>query len=168
VQPHELRSLLTSFAAERVALLQRHEAGARVVSHYDFNNAYQYVIAREETHLSWLQPALEELGASLPAAPAEIPVPAVPKSGRDAVAAAYRGILEDDARHLAAFVARWRTRVTGVTHARHRTMLGVIVGESVEHQRLFEQAATGFEDVMGRRTSGATRVGAVLPNRWME
>ena len=151
-----------------MALLERHEAGARVVSHYDFNNAYQYVIAREETHLSWLQPALEELGATLPASAAAIPVPVVPKSGRDADAAAYRGILDDDARHLAAFVERWRTRVAGVTHARHRTMLGVIVGESVEHQRLFEQAATGLEDVIGRRTAGATRVGAVLPNRWME
>ena len=34
----ELRQLLTDFTAERLAILQRHEASARVVSHYDFNN----------------------------------------------------------------------------------------------------------------------------------
>ena len=44
---NELQQLLTDLAAERVALIERHEAGARVVSHYDFNNTYQYVIARE-------------------------------------------------------------------------------------------------------------------------
>ena len=63
---NELQQLLTAIAAERVALIERHEAGARVVSHYDFNNTYQYVIAREETHLTWLQDALAELGAALP------------------------------------------------------------------------------------------------------
>ena len=169
MQPDELRSMLTSFAAERVALIERHEAGAREVSHYDFNNAYQYVIAREETHLSWLQAALAELGtSSLPPAATSISVPAVPKPGRTADPSAYRGILDDDARHVAAFVERWRKPVAGVTHARHRTMLNVILGESVEHQRLFEQAAAGSEDVIGRRTTHAARVGAVLPNRWME
>ena len=82
-------------------------------------------------------------------------MPAVSKPGKNAEAAAYRNILEDDARHLAAFVERWRPRVATVTHARHRTMLGVVLGESVEHQRLFEQAGAGLEDVIGRRTAGA-------------
>jgi hypothetical protein len=168
VQQDELRSLLTAIAADRVALIQRHEAGARAVSHYDFNNAYQYVIAREETHLSWLHSALEELGASLPSAASDIPVPTLSKAGKKVDAAHYSGILEDDARHLAAFVARWRPKVATITHARHRTMLGVVLGESVEHQRLFEQAASGLEDVIGRRTVGAERVGAVLPTRWQE
>src|SRR4029453_11389070 len=168
VQQDELRSLLTAITADRVALIERHEAGARAVSHYDFNNAYQYVIAREETHLSWLRSALEELSLAMPTAAAEIPVPPVAKPGKNADAGAYRGILEDDARHLAAFVDRWRPRVATVTHARHQTMLGVVLGESVEHQRLFEQAAPGLEDVIGRRTAGAARVGAVLSTRWQE
>ena len=168
MQQDELRSLLTAITADRVALIQRHEAGARVVSHYDFNNAYQYVIAREETHLSWLRAALEELGAPMPPASSEIPVPTPSKPGKNADAAAFSGILEDDARHLAAFVERWRPRVATVTHARHRTMLGVVLGESMEHRRLFEQAAAGLEDVIGRRTAGAERVGAVLPTRWQE
>lgn len=168
MQQDELRSLLTAITADRVALIQRHEAGARAVSHYDFNNAYQYVIAREETHLSWLRSALEELGAPMPSAASEIPVPPVSNGGKNADAAAYRDILQDDARHLAAFVGRWRPKMAGVTHARHRTMLGVVLGESVEHQRLFEQGASGLEDVIGKRTIGAERVGAVLPTRWQE
>ncbi len=168
MQQDELRSLLTAITADRVALIQRHEAGARVVSHYDFNNAYQYVIAREETHLSWLRSALEELSLPMPSAGSEIPVPPVPKAAKNADAAAYHDILTDDARHLAAFVERWRPKVATVTHARHRTMLGVLLGEAVEHQRLFEQAASGMEDVIGKRTIGAERVGAVLPARWQE
>ena len=168
MQQDELRSLLTAITADRVALIQRHEAGARAVSHYDFNNAYQYVIAREETHLSWLRAALEELSAPMPSAASEISVPPVSKAGKNADASAYRDILQDDARHLAAFVERWRPKVATITHARHRTMLGVVLGESVEHQRLFEQAASGLEDVIGKRTIGAERVGAVLPTRWQE
>ena len=116
MQQDELRSLLTAITADRVALIQRHEAGARTVSHYDFNNAYQYVIAREETHLSWLRAALEELSLPMPSAASEIPVPPVgPKAGKNAAAAAYSDILSDDARHLAAFVERWRPKVATVT-----------------------------------------------------
>jgi hypothetical protein len=47
-------------------------------------------------------------------------------------------------------------------------MLGVVLGESREHQRLFEQAAVGMEDVLGRRTGGVPRQGSVLPVRWLE
>ena len=75
----DLPKLLAEFAAERVALVERHEASARAVSHYDFNNTYQYVISREETHLSWLQNALAEYGAVAPSAGASaLPVPAAP------------------------------------------------------------------------------------------
>jgi len=167
VNPTELRQILTDFAAGRVSLLERHEAGARAVSHYDFNNAYQYVISREETHLAWLQTALAELNASLPAAAPAIPVPEVPR-GKTGDPGVFRGVLEDDARHLASFVDEWRGRVAAMTHARHRIMLDVILGESREHQRVFEQAAAGIEDMLGRRTGGVPRQGAVLPTRWME
>jgi len=168
MQPQELRALLTEFAAERLALLARHESGARVVSHYDFNNAYQYVIAREETQVSWLQSALTELGVDLPAPAQPIAVPEVGKAGPKGDPAAFRGVLEDDATRLTAFVDRWKRRVEAMTHARHRTMLRVILGESAEHARLFRQAAAGLEDVIGRRTAGSARVGAVLSTRWQE
>jgi Mn-containing catalase len=167
VQQDELKKFLTDIAAERLALLQRHEAAARVVGHYDFNNTYQYVIAREETHLSWLRSALEELSTPLPQSTLPLPTPEAPKVKKEDVSAS-RDILAADTKFLAAFVARWRDRVASVTHARHRTMLNVVLGESLEHQRLFDQAAAGFEDVIGRRTGGVARVGAVLPDRWQE
>jgi hypothetical protein len=167
MQQDELKKFLTDIAAERLALLQRHEAAARVVGHYDFNNTYQYVIAREETHLSWLQSALAEIGAELPQSTLPLTAPEAPK-GKRQDSGAYHEILAADAKFLGAFVARWRERVSTVTHARHRTMLNVVLGESVEHQRLFDQAAAGFEDVIGRRTGGVARVGAVLPDRWQE
>jgi hypothetical protein len=168
MKPSELQQILTQFAADRLALLERHEAGARVVSHYDFNNAYQYVIGREEVQLGWLQTALAEYGAALPPPSAAIPVPEVPRGGRRTDGRVFRPILEDDARRLAAFVERWRPRVDAMTHARHRLMLDVILGESREHQRTFEQAAAGIEDVLGRRTGGVPRTGSVLPVRWLE
>jgi hypothetical protein len=159
---------LTDLAAERVALIERHEAGARVVSHYDFNNTYQYVIAREETHLGWLGTALTELGAVLPKASASMPVPAIGKVDKKVEPAVFKSILDDDARTLGAFVQKWRPQVEAMTHARHRTMLNVVIGESLEHQRLFMQAAAGFEDLLGKRTGGVARVGGVLPARWQE
>jgi hypothetical protein len=167
MQQDELLKVLNDFAAERLALLQRHEAGARIVSHYDFNNTYQYIINREETHVAWLGAALDERGAPYPAAATAIPVPDLPKV-KKVEPATFRGVLEDDSRTLGAFVERWRPRVAEMTHARHRTMLNVVLGESMEHQRLFAQAASGFEDVLGKRTIDAKRVGGVLPTRWME
>jgi len=168
VKQDDLQQILTECAAERVALLERHEAGARVVSHYDFNNAYQYVISREETHLQWLQAALAEFGQTLPPPSGRLAVPEVPKSRRKVEVSAFRSICDDDARLLGAFVERWRPRVVAMTHARHRKMLDVILGESLEHQRFFEQAAAGMEDLLGRRTGGVPRQGSVLPVRWME
>ncbi len=161
----ELQGILTEFAADRVALLERHEAGARVVSHYDFNNAYQYVINREEMQLEWLRAALS---AALPAPSSTITLPDVQKVNQKGDSAAFRGIFDDDARQLAAFAKRWRPRVAAMTHARHRIMLDVILGESREHQRVFEQAAASMEDLLGKRTGGVARQGAVLPSRWME
>jgi hypothetical protein len=168
VKQAELQQILTSFAADRLALLQRHEASARVVSHYDFNNTYQYVIAREETHLGWLQSALADFGAPLPGPSRELPAPQIAKPGKKMDPSVYRSILEEDASDLAAFVETWRPRVAPMTHARHRNMLDVIFGETLEHRRLFEQAAAGFEDLLGRRTGGVPRQGAVLATRWLE
>jgi hypothetical protein len=168
VKKDELQEILTAFAADRVALLHRHEAGARAVAHYDFNNAYQYVINREEMQLGWLRNALGEIGAALPGPAAALPMPAAPKPSKKPAPAAYATILEDDVRHLQQFGEKWTGRVEDVTHARHRIMLKVILGEAIEHQRLFEQAAAGFEDLLGRRTGGVARVGGVLPTRWVE
>ena len=147
----------------------RHTAGARLVNQYDANNTYQYVISREETHLTWLRDALAELGVAEPSSTGSAALPTIQAGrGKTPDPAAFRSILEEEARQLAAFVTKWQTRVADMTHARHRIMLNVVLGESREHQRLFEQAAAGFEDVLGRRTSDAERRGSVLPARWME
>jgi hypothetical protein len=114
-----------------------------------------------------VQNALAEYGVPLPPASAKLPVPELPKRKKP-VASDFRAVLEDDARQLAVFVDRWRPRVDALTHARHRKMLDVILGESREHQRLFEQAAAGMEDLLGRRTGGVPRQGSVLPVRWLE
>jgi hypothetical protein len=167
VKATELLALLRECYRDKLVLRQRHVAVAKHVAHYDFNNTYQYVIAREETHLAWLQSALSELGATLPQSTLPLTTPEAPKGKKEDVAAS-RDILAADVKFLSAFVARWRERVATVTHARHRTMLNVVIGESLEHQRLFDQAAAGFEDVIGRRTGGVARVGAVLPDRWQE
>jgi len=167
VKPPDLQQLLIEFTADRLALLQRHEAGARVVAHYDFNNTYQYVIAREETHVGWLLNALADCDAGPPKATETLAVPSIVTS-RTASPDVYRLILEDDAKQLGSFVERWRPRVAAMTHARHRTMLDVVLGESLEHQRLFAQAGTGLENVLGRRTTESPRTGSVLPTRWVE
>jgi hypothetical protein len=168
MKQEELRQTLTEFAAERLALLERHEAGARHVRHYDFNNAYQYVISREETHLQWLQTALAEFGDALPPPSTQLPVPDVSKSREKSDTSEFRAIFDDDARQLGAFIDRWRLRIAAMTHARHHKMLDVILGESREHQRFFEQAVAGIEDLLGRRTGGVPRQGSVLPARWQE
>jgi hypothetical protein len=48
-------------------------------------------------------------------------------------------------------------------------MLGVILGETREQQRFFEQALAGRADLLGRRSSaGLPAQGDVLPARWIE
>ena len=64
-----LSDLMTEFLRERTALLMRHEDVAGFVTDYDINNAYQYIIAREQTHLSWLQHGLLDLGTPIPGDP---------------------------------------------------------------------------------------------------
>ena len=161
--------LLTDFAAERLALIQRHEAGARVVSHYDFNNTYQYVIAREETHLSWLRTALERAGRCRCRQPSSDASGAAPCRRRQE--GERRGLPRHSRRTTRGISARSSSggapQVATVTHARHRTMLGVVLGESLEHQRLFEQAAAGMrrrdrqahERRRARRRRAARRAG---------
>ena len=55
-----------------------------------------------------------------------------------------------------------------MTNARHKGMLGVILGEMLEHARLFEQAAAGRTDIMGTALAINPRAGAVLDTRWLE
>jgi hypothetical protein len=163
VTPTELQNLIREFYLERLALLMQHEAAARHISDYDINNAYQYVIAREETHVSWLQHALLDLGVALPPDPPRPDVTPTRK-GDDAVPE----LSANDARDNQRFVDKWRDRVEQVTNARHQGMLRVILGEMLEHRRLFEQASQGRTDIIGQRLAINERRGKVIGTRWVE
>jgi hypothetical protein len=159
-----LLTLLAEFYEEKLGALLRHQAGAMGVAQYDVNNTYQYIIAREEVQLSWVGAAIADLGGSPPASG---PVPDRRAKGRGKDAG--RPIAEEDAREAQAFVDRWRPRVEAMTHARHRGMLRVILGETLEQKRFFEQAAAGRTDLLGRRSEHAEPpAGEVLPVRWIE
>src|SRR5581483_5006735 len=89
----DLLSLLQEFYRDKLAELLRHQAGARYVQQYDFNNTYQYIINREDVQLSWIGKAIEELGGTLDDQAAE---PALHAPGKGDAAA--RSVIEVDAR----------------------------------------------------------------------
>ena len=154
-----LAELIRDCYLERVALLMRHEAVAVTITDYDINNAYQTILAREETHLSWLQQALLGLGAPLPADPARAGALTAKGDG-------WKSLASEDAAANARFVEKWRPRVAEVTNARHQGMLKVMLGEMLEHKRLFDQAGQGRKDLIGTSLAINDHAGDVMPSRW--
>ena len=155
-----LADLLRDLYLERVSLLMRHEDVAQVITDYDINNAYQYIIAREQTHLSWLQHAMLDVGATLVADPAR-------GSALSAKGDAWKSFASEDAASNARFVEKWRPKVDAVTHARHKGMLKVILGEMLEHKRLFDQAAQGRRDLIGKSLDINDHSGNVMGARFV-
>lgn len=162
MKPPDLLRLLDEFFREKGRLRDRHMSAARAVGQYDFNNTYQYVIAREDQHLAWVGDAIRNMGGTTGDSPTP---PSLPAAKDDA---AQRGVLEEDARGLDDFVTGWRPRVATVSNARTRLMLELILGEMLEQARLFRQGAGGRLDLLGRRTGGERTAGRVLPTRWVE
>ena len=158
----EVLDLLREFYRDKASIRERHAAGARFVTNYDFNNTYQYIIAREDVQLRWLADAIVDLAGAADTVPDADLTP----TGKGEQA--QRSILTDDSSAAAAFVDRWRDRVEKVTNARHRNMLRVILGETLEHKRFFDLAVAGREDLLGRRADGAGTDGEVLATRWVE
>ena len=155
-------ALLTEFYSEKLAEVAAHVAHARAISQYDANNTYQYIINREDVQLSWLAKAIGDAGGAVPESPT-----AAPPSDRKAADA--RALIEQDRQNAQAFIERWRPRVEAMEHARHKAMLRVILGETREQQRFFEQALAGRTDLLGRRAHDAgPSHGDVLPARWIE
>jgi hypothetical protein len=110
---------------------------------------------------------LDVSGETNAAAPLdEVAEPTIQVSGKGLEAQA--AVIAQDRDGAGAFVDKWRPRVATLTHARHRTMLNVILGETMEHKRFFEQAIAGRTDLLGRRPEGAGTGGGVLPTRWIE
>jgi len=156
--------LLQQFRADKLQLLLRHQAAAKLIGQYDINNTYQYIINREETQLTWLDVAIAELGGTSAEDAAELDRGANAKR-----ADAARRAIDEDVQEAQAFVDRWRSRIDTMTSARHAKMLRLIIGETLEGKRFFEQAQAGRTDLLGRR--GAQLLpshGEVLPARWVE
>jgi hypothetical protein len=162
VKATELLALLREFYRDKLAMRQRHVAVAKHVPHYDFNNTYQYVIAREDVQLNWLRDAITDLGGTLD----EVPEPAIDAAAKGAELQAR--LIGEDADAAQAFVDKWRPRMDALPNARHRSMLRVILGETLEHRRFFQQALAGRSDLLGRRADGAGTGGGVLGVRWIE
>lgn len=160
----DLLALLQEFYRDKLTAVLRHQAAARYVAQYDANNTYQYIINREDTQLSWVGRAIVDLGGDVPPDVAE---PDRKPSGKGAGAA--RPLFEEDVRDAQGFVDRWKPRVDAMNNARHQGMLRVILGETLEQKRFFEQALAGRTDLLGRRTKEVGElVGEVLPTRWIE
>ena len=160
----DLLPLLQAFHRDKLTELLRHQAGAKLVGQYDANNTYQYILGREETQLSWLATAIVELGGTVVDEATE-PTRAVSGKGT----AASQVIEAEDSRAAQAFVDAWRPRVDAMANARHKGMLGVILGETLEQKRFFDQALAGDTELLGRRSDEVgARIGTVLATRWIE
>ncbi len=111
--------------------------------------------------INWLSDAVADLGGE----PEQVAEPQLPASKGDS---AQTRLLTEDRDAARAFVEKWKPRLDGVSNARHRSLLRVILGETLEHQRFFEQALAGRTDLLGRRADGAGTGGGVLGTRWIE
>jgi hypothetical protein len=160
VNAAELLEFLTAFYRDKLTLRNRHVAAARFVADYNANNTYQYVIARDDMHVRWLQDAIADTGGT----PEEQAVPDLePGKGDEA----QRNVITADRDAVQKFVDRWRPRVEALPNARHRSLLRVILGESLEQLRFFEQALAGREDLLGSRADGAGTGDGVMKVRWV-
>jgi hypothetical protein len=159
----DILPLLQEFHRDKLTALLRHQASARLVGQYDVNNTYQYIVNRDETQLSWVAKAIEELGGAV----VDQTEPDQSVSGKRDEAA--HTAIEADARDAQTFVDRWRPRIDAMTNARHAKMLRVILGEALEQKRFFEQALAGRTDLLGRRGAAlGPSHGEVLSSRWIE
>ena len=166
VKPADLLSTLRDFHRDKLTMRQRHVAVARSVSDYEFNNTYQYVIAREDVHLSWLEAAIADLEGK----PEDVAEPALVAPARGSKPN-FIPLVADDAKGAQDFVSRWRPRLGDISNARHRSMMQVILGETMEQKRFFDQMIAGQDDLLGRRSNGPGSPGTgdgVLGVRWLE
>jgi hypothetical protein len=163
----DLLGTLKELHRDKLALRERHVAVARHIDHYEFNNTYQYAINREDVHLSWLESAITELGGT----PDQVPAVDLPSPGGKIKAgkpAPFKSLVEEDVKSAEALVAKWRPRVETIGNIRHAKMVGVILGETLEHKRFFAQIAQGNELVLGTRMPGASTGHGVMGVRWIE
>lgn len=157
----ELLEFITAFYRDKLTIRNRHVAAARFIRDYNVNNTYQYIVARDDMHVRWLQDAIADLSGTAE----EQPLPELKPEGKpDAIERSLTTADRDAARK---FNERWTDRVESLPNARHRSLLRVILGETAEQVRFFEQALAGRDDLLGRRADGAGTPGSVLSTRWV-
>ena len=145
---------------------ERHVAVARLSATTTFNNTYQYVIAREDVHLSWLDAALAELDGK--------PPDVAPSRARRRSAARRAPCRSSPRtrRRPSAFVdALARRGCRRSPTPAYRSMMQVILGETLEQKRFFDQMLAGQDDLLGRRSNGPGSPGTgdgVMAVRWIE
>jgi hypothetical protein len=161
VKSSEMLELLREFYRDKALMRNRHVAAAQYVGDYDFNNTYQYVIAREDMHLRWLHDAVTDLGGQTD----EPPSSELQAAGTGAER--QRSVITVDRDEAQRLLDKWRPRVDALPNARHRALLNVILGETLEQKRFFDLALAGRRDLLGRRADGAGTAGEVLATRWV-
>ncbi len=156
-------ALLRELHRDKMTQYLRHIAVAALISDYEFNNAYQYVINREDTHLRWLESAITEFGGT----PETVATPTVTASAGKKNDM-FLPLVAVDAEQAGVLVAKWKPRAAEIRSDRHRKLVGVIIGETSEGKRFFDQVGQGNDDLLGRRTNGAITGDGVMPVRWVE
>ena len=155
--------LLREIHHDKMVMYLRHIAVARLVSDYEFNNAYQYVINREDVHLTWLEAAIIEFGGTPDTVDAPHVDAAMGKKNEK-----FLPLVAEDAKQAQQFVTRWKPRAGYIRSDRHRKLVGVIIGETAEQERFFDQVVAGQDDLLGRRMPGASTGDGVMSVRWIE
>ena len=155
--------LLRELHHDKMTQYLRHIAVAGLVSDYEFNNAYQYVISREDTHLKWLEAGIAEFGGT----PDSVATPTV-TAAAGKKNEKFLPLVAEDSRSSKELVDKWKPRAADIRSDRHRKLVGVILGETLEQKRFFDQVGAGQDDLLGRRMAGASTGDGVLPVRWRE
>lgn len=156
-------ALLRELHHDKMALYLRHVAVATLVSDYEFNNAYQYLINREDAHLRWLEQGIAEFGGTPDVvAPPTVTAAAGKKNDR------FLPLVAEDSRLSQELVDKWKPRAAHIRSDRHRKLVGVILGETLEQKRFTDQVSAGQDDLLGRRMAGASTGDGVMPVRWVE
>lgn len=156
-------ALLRELHRDKMTIYLRHIAVARLVSDYEFNNAYQFVINREDAHLKWLESAITEYGGT----PETVGEPTVTASAGKKNEK-FLPLVADDAQQAGELAAKWKPRAAEIRSERHRKLVNVIVGETLEQKRFFDHVGAGQDDLLGRRMAGASTGDGVMPVRWVE
>ncbi len=156
-------ALMRELHHDKLALYLRHVAVARLVTDYEFNNAYQYLINREETHLKWLEQAIVEFGGTPDVLPEPTVTAAAGKKNEK-----FLSLVATDSAMSEELVDKWKPRSVHIRSDRHRKLVGVILGETLEQKRFTDHIGAGRDDLLGRRMAGASTGDGVMPVRWVE